>query len=183
MNRNAVFAALKNFERANTDLKNINKRLNAAGEKIHRANVVYERMQNAHHPRTRQNTAAEHMAHKRFQNAHQEYRNILNAYTNAQRRITNAYQRLAHSVNPLIPFPPGWTGFIHAINRNQARHVVRNIRALQNVGTMRRVARLGTAWRNTVHRRHQVRSAHVSLTRSGLPKEIASRITRHALRN
>lgn len=182
MNRNAVFAAIRNFESANTELKNLNRRMLNAGNKMERAirthNLVYRGT--PHHPRTRQNTSALQLVHQRLQNAHQEYHALLTAYTQTRRRLLNAYQRLAQSIRPLNQLPAGWN--IHEMNRNQARRTIQNIRALQNAATARRNARLGALVSNA-QRRRKARSAHVSLTRSGLPKELASRIAKMAIKN
>ena len=160
MNRNEVFAAIRNFERANKEHRNSLRRLHN--------HVMNERLPAG---------TLEHRLFRRTSAANNRQAQLLAAHENIETRRRNAYQRLSHAIRGFVPLLPGWQ--LHGTNLTLVRHAIGTVRALQKTQNIRRVAPFAQKWLNKAKQR-KVRSAYTGATRSGIPSNIAKNITRRA---
>jgi hypothetical protein len=183
MNRNQVFAALRNFERANKEVTRLNRQFENRSQNYQRTWNTFNRLLSARkHPMSRQNAGTYELALNKWGVKLDEMGRLNEAQTRARAQLINAYQRVARAVHGIHPLIPGSPQHLSNDRRRNVRRVLRTIGSLENARRLRTAARVGAAWRNKARQR-QVRSAHISLTRSGLPKNIVRKITSRAFRN
>lgn len=179
MNRNAVFAAINNFERTNSNIVNTQRRLENQIQRVDPLLETYVRLATrTPRPMTRKNANAVKYAKSRYNDAMREQIRLANALPPLRNQQRNAFQRLAQSVRGLYPLPAHFQ--IQNVNANNARYIIRQIRGLQNLQRTRRASAVARKWL-TKSRQRKVVSAHVSLKRSGLPVNLARNISKLAL--
>lgn len=178
MNRNEVFAAIRNFERANKEHRNSLRRLHnhIMNERLPAGNLEH-RLSLGKRPMTRQNNLALKFARRRTSAANNRQAQLLAAHENIENRRRNAYQRLSRAMRGFVTLLPGWQ--LHGTNLTQVRHAIRTVRGLQKTQNIRRVAPFAQKWLNKAKQR-KVRSAYTGATRSGIPSNIAKNISRRA---
>ena len=177
MNRNQVFAAIRNFERADKEYMNSLKRIQNETTNLESRVNLENRLSRGKRPMTRQNNLALKYARGRITSAVNRRNRAIAAYTNVHNRRRNAYQRLAQAFHGLVPLLPGWQ--LHGTNVTQVRRAIGTVRRLQKTQNIRRVAPAAQKWLNKF-KQSKVRSAYIGATRSGIPSSIARNISRRA---
>ena len=178
MNRNEVFAAIRNFERANKEYINSLRRLhNHTTNELHPTWSLEHRLSLGKRPMTRQNNLALKFARRRSSVVNNRQTQLIAAQRRMENQRRNAYQRLSRAMRGFDPLLPGWQ--LHGTNLTRVRHAIGTVRALQKMQNIRRVAPFAQKWLNKAKQR-KVRSAYTGATRSGIPSNIAKNISRRA---